>query len=167
MALLIEILAKEHDKSSFSCGHSLLDNYIRRQASQDVKRNLSVCYVLADHEDKVVKGYYTLSSNAINRDTLPEQLIKKLPPGYRDIPTALLGRLAIDNTVKGQGLGAVLLMDALNRCCSISETVGTLAVVVDPIDANAQRFYQKYGFILLPASGKMFLPMKTIRQLIN
>lgn len=166
MALLIEILAKEHDRSNFDCGHSLLDNYIKRQASQDVKRDLSACYALVDSENKVVKGYYTLSSNAINRDTLPEHLSKKLPPNYQDIPTALLGRLAIDSTLKGRGFGAILLMDALSRCFSISGAVGTLAVVVDPIDENAQSFYQKYGFILLPASGKMFLPMKTIKQLI-
>lgn len=163
---IIEILAREHDRSTFNCGNNSLDYYIQKQASQDVRRNLSVCYVLIDPIEKVVKGFYTLSSNAINRDDLSEHLIKKLPQSYRDIPTALLGRLAIDNSLKGQGFGAILLLDALNRCLSISDSVGTLAVVVDPIDENAQKFYAKYGFILLN-SGKMFLPMNSIRQLVN
>jgi predicted GNAT family N-acyltransferase len=167
MSLLIEILAKKHNKRTFDCGQSLLDNYILKQAGQDVRRRLSVCYVLIDSEDNAVKGYYTLSSNAINRDTFPEQLSRKLPPGYEDIPTILLGRLAIDNSLKGKGFGAILLLDALKQCVSISETVGALAVVVDPIDENAQRFYEKYGFILLPGSRKMFLPMKTIRKLFE
>ncbi len=165
MALLIEILEKKHDRKSFSCGQSLLDNYIQRQASQDVKRNLSICYVLNDTDDNIVKGYYTLSSNAVNREEFPEVLAKKLPPSYKDIPTALLGRLAIDNSLKGKGYGEILLFDALTQCLAVSEKVGTMAVVVDPIDENAQNFYKKYGFILLPTSGKMLLPMKTITQL--
>jgi len=88
-----------------------------------------------------------------------------MPPGYTDFPTTLLGRLAIDNSLKGQGYGAILLLDALNRSLKTSESVGTLAVVVDPIDEKAQNFYSKYGFILLPTSGKMLLSMKTIKDL--
>lgn len=167
MPLLIEILAKKHNKETFNCGQPLLDNYIQRQASQDVRRHLSVCYVLNDPENTVVRGYYTLSSNGISKKDFPDQLSKRLPPSYQDIPTILIGRLAIDNSLKGQGFGEILLLDALKHCLVISEIVGTLAVVVDPIDENAKRSYKKYGFILLPDSGKMFLPMKTIKQLLG
>jgi len=127
---------------------------------------LSACFVLVDKND-VVKGYYTLSANSIKRDEFSEDLIKKLPPSYIDIPTILLGRLAIDESIKRNGWGELMLMDALNRSLSISESLGTVAVIVDPIDEKAQAFYTKYGFILLPTSGKMFLPMKTIKDLVS
>jgi predicted GNAT family N-acyltransferase len=164
MALSIQHLEKSHSKSTFDCGHSLLNDYIKKQEGQDVRRDLSACFVLTDEKD-VVNGFYTLSANSIKKDEFPELLQKKLPPNYTDIATILLGRLAIDNTRKGNGWGEFLLVDALFRCLDISESLGTMAVVVDPIDKTAQSFYEKYGFILLPGSGKMFLPIKTIKQL--
>lgn len=164
MELLIQVLEKKYDKSGFDCGYILLDDYIKKQAKQDVNRDLSACFVLVDDKN-IIKGYYTLSANSVKRDDFPEPLQRKLPPSYNDIPTILLGRLAIDNTVKGNGFGEILLMDALTRSLKISESLGTIAVIVDPIDEKAQGFYAKYGFILLPTSGKMFLPMKTIKDL--
>jgi len=114
-----------------------------------------------------VKGYYTLSANSISKNEFPDALQKKMPPSYRELPTTLLGRLAIDSSLKGQGLGKILLMDALNRTAEVAESIGILALVVDPIDEEAQNFYARYGFILLPTSGKMFLPMKTITALLK
>ena len=166
MELIIVPLEKKYNKTKFCCGYELLDDYLKKQAKQDVNRDLSACFVLVDKND-VVKGYYTLSANSIKRDEFSEELIKKLPPTYVDIPTILLGRLAIDETIKGNGWGELILMDGLNRCLSISESLGTVAVVVDPIDEKALAFYAKYGFILLPTSGKMFLPMKTIKDLFS
>lgn len=164
--LNIKHLEKKDNKSEFDCGYTLLNDYIQKQAKQDVNRDLSACYVLVDQAD-TIKGYYTLSANSIKRDDFPESLQKKLPPSYGDIPTVLLGRLAIDNSIKGNRYGEILLMDALHRCLSISESLGTVAIVVDPIDEKSQGFYNKYGFILLPSSEKMFLPIKTIKGLID
>lgn len=166
MALRIQLLEKRHDRSAFDCGYSLLNDYLKKQARQDVSRDLSACFVLTDDDD-IVKGYYTLSANTIRREDFPAELIKKLPPVYIDLPTTLLGRLAVDNSLKGQGFGEILLMDALNRSWTTTGSVGALAVVVDPIDEKAQQFYNKYGFILLPGSGKMFIPMKTIKGLFE
>lgn len=164
MGLKIVLLDKKHDKSKFSCGYELLDNYIRRQAKQDANRDLSACFVLVD-DHNLVKGYSTLSANSIKRSEFSDDLVKKLPPSYAELPTILLGRLAIDESIKGHGYGEKILLDALNRGLTISESVGSIAVVVDPIDEKAQNFYAQYGFILLPTSGKMFLPMKTIKEL--
>jgi ribosomal protein S18 acetylase RimI-like enzyme len=163
MALLIELLDKKHDRSDFECGHPLLDDYIKTQASQDVKRDISVCYVLTDDEKKTVAGYYTLSSHSVPLTELPEALVKKLPRSYKNIPTALLGRLAVSNDYKGKGLGEMLLLDALNRCADLSDSIGTLAVVVDPIDEKAVSFYEAYDFMNLPDSERMFITMKTIK----
>jgi ribosomal protein S18 acetylase RimI-like enzyme len=166
MNLKIVRLEKKYDKSIFDCGYALLDGYIKTQARQDVDRDLSACFVLIDDTD-VVKGYYTLSANSIKRDIFPENISKKLPPSYQDLPTILLGRLAIDRSLQGQGYGEIMLIDALKRCFEISESLGTIAIVVDPIDEKAQRFYERYGFIQLPDSGKMFLPMKTIEMIFR
>lgn len=160
-------LHSQHKKSSFSCGKEMLDNYIQRQASQDVKRKLSVCFVVAETDTNLIKGYYTLSSSSIPSERVPQVIREKLPRSYKSIPTTLLGRLAIDNRFQGQGIGKLILIDALKRCCKISKTIGSFAVIVDPIDQDAERFYTKYGFIKLPDSGKMFLPMKTIHQLFE
>ncbi len=164
MKLRIVPLEKKYDKSKFSCGYELLDNYIKRQARQDVNRDLSACFVLVDDND-IVKGYYTLSANSIKREEFSDNLVKKLPPTYSELPTILLGRLAIDESIQGKGYGEKILLDALNRSLEISESMGSIAVVVDPIDKKAQNFYLQYGFILLPTSGKMFLPMKTIKEM--
>ena len=154
-----------HKKDNFDCGISMLNQYLHTQAKQDVKRKLSACFILAD-KDNVVKGYYTLSSTSIKRENLPEQIIKKLPPSYYNLPATLLGRLAVDNTCKGQKIGELLLIDALKKCYESSlSSIGSMCVIVDPIDENAIQFYKKYGFVLLPGSGKMFLPMVTIGEL--
>jgi ribosomal protein S18 acetylase RimI-like enzyme len=165
MNLKIVRLEKKYDKSSFDCGYILLDGYIKTQARQDVDRDLSACFVLINDTD-TIKGYYTLSANSIKRDSFPENLSKKLPPSYQDLPTVLLGRLAINKSLQGQGYGEIMLIDALKRCFEISKSLGTIAIVVDPIDEKAQRFYERYGFNQLPDSGKMFLPMKTIETLV-
>ena len=144
-----------------------LDANIQKQANQDVKRKLSVCFVIAELETKLIKGYYTLSNNSIPLKHVPDPIKKKLPPSYETIPTTLLGRLAIDERYQGQGMGKLILIDALKRSYEISKTMGSFAVVVDPIDQEAENFYQKYGFVKLPDSGKMFLPMKTISQLFE
>lgn len=77
----------------------------------------------------------------------------------------MLGKLAINQKYKGQGLGKLLLIGALIRSFEVSKVIGSMAVVIAPIDENAVKFYKKYGFILLPDSGKMFFSMKTIEQL--
>lgn len=165
MKLKIEKLEKTHHKNEFDCENESLNNYIRKQAKQDVNRDLSACYVLCDSVDKKVLGYYTLSGNSLNREDFPEELIKKLPPSYANLPTILLGRLAIDKSQKKKGFGEILLIDALKRCVEISESLGVLAVIVDPYDDKAIKFYKKYGFILIPSNNKMFIPIKTIENL--
>lgn len=164
MSLTIEKLSKDHQKSGFNCGNILLNNYIQKQAKQDINRDLSACYILNNLDDRRVLGYYTLSGNSINRNEFPSDLVQKMPPSYENLPTILLGRLAIDNEIKGKGYGEILLMDALKKCVDISDSLGVLAIIVDPIDQDAVLFYKKYGFILLPGSGKMFISIKTIES---
>ncbi len=160
-------LQSNHNRIDFDCGYDLLNNYLKKQASQDVKRNLSVCFVLSD-ESNIVKGYYTLSNASIKKDLLPKVTTKRFPRSYKDLPVTLLGRLAIDTSTKGNGFGELMLIDALKRAFDVSQgTIGSIAIIVDPIDDKAKGFYLKYGFINLPDCGKMFLPMKTVGQLFS
>jgi ribosomal protein S18 acetylase RimI-like enzyme len=161
----ISILDKTHNRKGFECEEQPLTNYIQKQASQDVKKKLAVCFVATDEANNVI-GYYTLSSESLGREQIPDKYIKKVPQNY-NAPVILLGRLARDITAKGTGLGEHLLLDALFRAFTLSEkSIGAMAVVVDPINEFAVKFYKKYGFEQLPDSEKMFLPMSTIKQII-
>ncbi|WP_438711296.1 GNAT family N-acetyltransferase [Aquimarina muelleri] len=160
-------LDSSHKREGFECGKEQLDNYLKKQASQDMKKQLAACFVVTEEENKenIVKGYYTLSNAGIPRDLVPLKYQKRFPKSYDSIPATLLGRLARDISYAGQGIGEFLLLDALYNAYVASKKIGSFAVVVDPIDDKAIKFYEKYGFILLPDSEKMFLPMKTVNQL--
>lgn len=166
MSYLAILLNSAHKKSEFDCGNDFLNSYLHRQANQDMQRHLSVCFLIVDNND-IIKGYYTLSNASIDRDIIPDNVKNKLPISYNNLPVTLLGRLARDKRYNGERLGEILLLDALKRCYDTSSTIGSLAVVVDPIDQEANNFYSKYGFILLPDSHKMFIAMKTIGQLFE
>ena len=159
------LLTSDYHKQKFQSGTAQLDNYLHHQAGQDVKRKLTAVFI-SPGEDNMIKGYYTLSNDALSRSNIPESLLKKLPPAYANLPITLLGRLAIDKSLQGKGFGSLLLVDALKRSFhTAASSIGSMAVVVDPIDDNARRFYLKYSFIELPDSGRMFIPMSTIAQL--
>jgi predicted GNAT family N-acyltransferase len=164
---MIELLQKKHIRNEFDCGNELLNNYLKKQAGQDARRKLSACFVHSEDETLLIKGYYTLSNNSIERTDFSDIISKKLPNSYKSIPTTLLGRLAIDKKFQEQGLGKILLIDALRRCYEISKEIGSFAVVVVPIDNKAETFYEKYGFIKLPDSKKMFIPIKTLQLLFE
>jgi len=164
---MIELLDKKHHRTDFDCGKDLLNDYLKTQAGQDIKRKLSVCFVLADSDTKVIQGYYTLSNSSIPLSSFTEQIQKKLPKSYKSIPTTLLGRLAIDKKYQGNGIGKILLMDALKRSYGISNEIGSFGIIVDPIDDNAKGFYQKYDFIELPDSKKMFIATQTLKELFD
>jgi len=162
MSYITVLLNSSHNKSGFNCGQELLDNYLHRQALQDVKRHLSACFVVTTTEN-IIKGYYTLSNSSIPKEFIPDNLKNKLP--YNDLPVTLLGRLARDKKYDGEKLGELLLFDALKRSYDASLTISSMAVIVDPIDQNAKIFYLKYGFVELPDSKRMFITMKTISVL--
>jgi GNAT superfamily N-acetyltransferase len=159
------LLNSQHSRKDFSCGKSMPDNYLYCQSNQDVKRNLSACFVWNDEQRNRIRGYYTLSNNSIPLELVTETFRKKLPSTYTSIPATLLGRLAVDLDYQGKNIGKYLLIDALKRSYELSKSVGSFAVIVEPLDDNAYRFYEKFGFIFLTDSGKMFLPMNTVKFL--
>src|SRR5207249_1983008 len=110
----IERLRPAHDRGSFSCGKPSLDEFIHRLATQYERRDIARTYVAVAPRQHLVLGYYTLSSGSVAFASIPDEVSKKIP--RHPLPVALLGRLAVDQSVQGQRLGATLLLDALKRC---------------------------------------------------
>lgn len=115
-------------------------------------------------EPSVIAGYYTLSALSVEVTGIPDPLRKRFPR-YPVVPVTLLGRLARALDYRSQGVGEMLLIDALNRAQWAADSVGSHAVVVDPIDERAKVFYTAYGFLPLAGTPRLFLPMATIRML--
>jgi predicted GNAT family N-acyltransferase len=159
---IVEHLGKKHDKASFSCGVQELDTYLKNQAGQDAKKKVSAPFVLIDACQNKVAGYYTLSMNSIVTKALPEATTKKLPK-YPHLPSVLMGRLAIDQSYKGQKLGAFLLIDALKRTDEISTSIAATFFIVDAKDEAARSFYKHFGFETMEDDPfRLYLPMKTV-----
>src|SRR6516165_6128844 len=104
----ISPLDRSHQRGEFCCGKAPLDEFIRSLVSQYEKRKLGRTYVAILPGDRKVQGYYTLSSGAVPFQNLPSHTAKKLPK--HPVPVALLGRLAVDKSAQGRGLGEELLM---------------------------------------------------------
>jgi predicted GNAT family N-acyltransferase len=165
MTFVITSLEKKHNKSIFTCSIDAIDQYLKTQASQDMKKNVAVTYVLTSQDSKQVLGFYTLSSIGIFSGELSEEVIKKLPR-YPVLPGILLGRLAVDKNFHGQKIGLYLLMDALKRSLTVSAQIGIVAVIVGAKNEMVKAFYKHYGFIeLLDNTYRLFLPLSTIKQL--
>jgi GNAT superfamily N-acetyltransferase len=158
-AFIIGPLSNKHDRSSFTCGVGALDQYFRRQASQDIRRRIAGCFVICEAATGVIAGYYTLSATILRLDELPEAMASRLLR-YPAVPAVLVGRLAVAAAYQGRKLGAVLLGDAVMRAAAAD--IAAFAIVVDPKDDGARRFYRHYGFIELPQpERRMFIPIET------
>lgn len=146
------------DRAVFTSGSEVLDRYLREQVSQDVRRRVAACFVaLADGQR--IAGYYTLASASVLLADLPAATAKKLPR-YPTVPAVRMGRLAVDQAFKGQGLGGALLADALDRAAR--SEIAAHALMVEAKDEAAAAFYRHHGFIALPDSPlTLFLSLAT------
>jgi GNAT superfamily N-acetyltransferase len=163
-AWVIERLLKRHDRSPFDCGNSSLNEWLKDRAGQFERKDMSRTFVATRTGSDVVAGYYALSTHYVSTASLSAAQAKGLPP--LDVPVALLGRLAVDRTTQGLGLGGLLLIDALRRVVRLADEIGIRAVEVDAIDDSAKSFYLKFGFCELRDDPRhLFLPLHVIRKL--
>jgi GNAT superfamily N-acetyltransferase len=146
------------DAKVFSCGQPVLDDYIRRYALQDVKRDLARVFVASPADDvDCLAGFFTLSAGSVNCSDLPEKLTRKLP--RYPVPVALIGRLAVDQAFQGKGLGSILLADACQKVRGARDTLAVTGIIVDAKDDSAAAFYRHFGFIELSGNpGRLLLP---------
>ncbi len=168
----LEPLTGHHDRSGFDCGVEALDDWFRKIAQQHQQKGISRTFVAvptdasaigefqalgyASFRDGSVLGFYSLASAFVQVSEIPAELARRLP---RQIPVTRLGRLAVHAELQGQGLGRLLLADALNRALGVAQDVGSAGMVVDAKDEAAAGFYRTFGF--RPCSLeplKLFLP---------
>lgn len=147
------------DRTAFSCGVDALDRYLREQATQDTRRRVGNCFVAIDDRDRIA-GYYTMAATSLELAELPEGERKRLPR-YPLVPAALIGRLAVDRSYRGRGLGAALMVDAVQRAASADPAI--FALVVDAKDEEAIGFYRHLGFRSFAArAATLFVPVATM-----
>ncbi len=155
-------LDKSFDRSAFDCGVEPLNDYLRKFALQNQKKDLARSYVVADVENRVL-SYYTLVFGAVEPDDVPTAISSGL--GRYQIPIILLARLAVDLSEKGKGLGGLLMQDAFLRAIQAAEIAGLRAVMVNAKDETAATFYEKLGFESAESDRlKLFLKIADIRS---
>lgn len=163
----IERLTEAHDREQFSCGKPPLDKFIRELAGRYEKQRIGRTHVAVPPGEKRVVGYHTLAAGAVPLEHLPKKHARGLPH-HPQVPVILLGRLAVDQSMKGKGLGSDLLVHALQLALATSDRVAAFAVEVLAIDEEAAGFYAHHGFKpLLDQPAHMYLPMGTVRQLFG
>jgi predicted GNAT family N-acyltransferase len=156
-----ELDARRHDRAGFDCGVEPLNRYLKTLAGQHRVKGVATTFVLVDSDRPTqILGYYSLSAASIAFERLVDADRKGLP-AY-PIPAARIGRLAISISVRGQGLGELLLQNAIKRILQARHLLGVFAVVVEAKDAAAEAFYRKYGFRLCDSqSRQLYLPLGT------
>ena len=154
------LLGEAHDRGSFTCGVESLDRYLKTQAVQDVRSKANAVFILSEVSKPThVLGYYTLCAMVISQGDVPEAARKHVPR-YPLVSATLIGRLAVAKGRQRQRLGAVLLADALQRAFDSAGKVGSSMVVIDALDETAAGFYAAHGFVRLPDSLRLVLPMR-------
>ena len=156
----------KHDRAAFSCGIAALDDWFHLRAGQDEKRNVARVFVAIDDERGIV-GFYSLSSFTLAvADPLPAYA-KRLPR-YDLIPSALIGRLARDQKVRGEGVGDLLLADAVRKVIDASRSLAVFAIVVEATDETAAAFYRDFGFAPFPSRPlRLFMPVSDAAEAVS
>lgn len=166
--LNLEPLTKHHDRDGFDCGSEPLNLFLRQTARQHAERGISRTFVLVDEsatEPKPILGFFTLSLCQVLSESLPKTATKKLP---REVGGIRLGRLAVSVACQRQGLGKILLVEALKTFYGIFRGAGGIGLFVDAKDQAAKSFYEQFGFIPRPSNEmELFLPVKTIQEVLK
>jgi GNAT superfamily N-acetyltransferase len=158
----VEALGPAHARETFSCGVQALDQYLVTQASQDVRRRMSACYVAVEVSSNRLAAYYTLAAGGVPLNDLPPELTKRLPR-YPSVPVARVGRLAVEQAFHGRKLGAALLADAALRAAQ--SEVAVYALIVDVKDDVAAEFYRHHGFDPIGGNARqLFVPLQRFNR---
>lgn len=162
-----EPIGPHHDRKSFDCGAPDLNAYLDRYARQNHESGGAKTFVaVSPAEPARVLGFYSISPGAVEFARVPAKLTKKL--GRYDVPVFRLGRLAIDLSVQGQGLGGELLLAAGERALAVAAEVGGIALAIDAKDQKAARWYERFGALsLLDDPLKLILPLGVIADAIG
>lgn len=163
---VIELLDKHHERSRFDCGNEALNRFLKQTARQHIQKGLSRSFVLVDTEQpELIIGFFTLSLCEVRVEKLPSQFAKKYPS---IVPGVKLARLAVNKVYQRQGIGEVMMIEAMQCALVVAENAGGIGLFVDAKDELAKTYYSRYGFVTLEdAFLEMFLPLSTIVQMLE
>ena len=168
MSITIEELTRQHNRKTFDCGATELNQFLQQQARQKNVKHISKTYVACrDSATTAVIGYHTLTGYSVTT-----------PPACRDykkythpLNAVKLARLAVDRSHQGQGIGERLLIDAIYRTVLVAQQISAIGLFVDPMTPQVIPFYQQYGFLLAEPGDhsrlEMWLPIKTCIEIAN
>jgi len=139
------LLATDHQLDDFACNVDSLNDWLKKRAYQNQLSGASRTYVVL--EGKRVVGYYCLASGALALNDAPTQVRRNMP---NPIPVAILGRLAVDTSFQGKGLGVALLQDAVVRTAQAGGILGIRGILVHALSIEAKAFYEHHGFVASP-----------------
>ncbi|ATQ68782.1 MULTISPECIES: GNAT family N-acetyltransferase [Methylosinus] len=160
-------LGKIHDRNAFHCGEDHLDTYLKRYARQNHESGGAKCFVAAARDAPTrVLGFYTLSPASIEFARAPAVATRGL--GRYEVPVYRLGRLAVDRSVQGRGLGGRLLLRAAERCMAVAQQVGGVALLIDAKTEMVAEWYENYGALrLLDAPRSLILPFAVVAEAVR
>ena len=160
-------IAKSHDRDAFDCGDDALNLYLRKFARQNHEAGGAKCFVAASLEaTSRILGFYTLSPASLAYARAPSVLKRGL--GRYDVPAFRLGRLAVDTSVQGRGLGGALLLRAAERCIRVAAEVGGVALLIDAKNEGVARWYRSYDAVALEdAPLSLVLPLATAAKALG
>jgi GNAT superfamily N-acetyltransferase len=170
MKLRFEALG-DHDRASFSCGESSIDEFLQKYAAQRQARLIGtpIVAVDADSDPRTIVGYYFVAPHEFRGDELPDPLRRGTRVGKLSaVPGALLAQLGVSINHQGHGIGKRLLRHALERTLAVAHEWGCVAIVTDPIDERAREFYAGFDFISIrDGSTRMILPIQTVAAAVE
>jgi GNAT superfamily N-acetyltransferase len=161
----LERLARSHRRREFTSGQERVDDWLATKALQQQDKRLSATKVLLDGRGRIA-GYYTLATGQVDFGDLPTELARKLP--HRLLPVAVLAWLGVAKDRQGQGLGRLLLAQALADCFAAGQSFPFVAVILDCVDDAAKAFYKSFDFAELPGHPfRLFLSTSKLEMLMR
>ncbi|WP_277980315.1 GNAT family N-acetyltransferase [Sphingomonas phyllosphaerae] len=147
-----EPLTADHDVESFASGVDGLDRWLKRRALKNQATGASRTFVAC--QGRRVLAYYALASSAVAMDAAPGRFRRNMPD---PIPLVVLGRLAVDRSEQGKGLGRYLVRDAGQRVIQAADTIGIRGILVHALSLDAKAFYERIGFEPSPLDPMMLV----------
>ncbi|MDR1077378.1 MAG: GNAT family N-acetyltransferase [Propionibacteriaceae bacterium] len=156
-------LTAEHRVDDFDSGEPETDQWLRHRAWRSQRQGSARTRVLVRPGDRSVLGFYAIAPHDTQREDLPGSAAG----GLTVVPGYLIAQLAVDRSLQGLGLGGELLLDALETIVAAAGSVGGRLVVVDAVHESAVRFYERYGFIRVGASQRLYLKISRAAASLN
>lgn len=157
-------LAEDHETAAFDCGVPSLNGWLRDHALRAQRSDTARTYVWTRPDEWRVVAYYAITPTQVRR----EEVSSGMSGGVTTVPAYLLARLALDRSLRGQGLGSELLVDALDVIIRATEVAAGRLIVVDAVDEAAHSFYRRHDFHPIKgSSNRLVLKIATVRKALG